>query len=72
MDIQAEKIALMKLLLNTNNPKIIESIKQVFRKEKIDIWDQLTPEQQSEIELGLHQINEGKVSDYETIMKKHR
>lgn len=72
MDIQAEKIALMKLLLNTNNPKIIESIKQVFRKEKIDIWDELTTEQQSEIELGLHQINEGKVTDYDTIMKKHR
>lgn len=72
MDIQAEKIELVKLLLNTNNPKIIESIKQIFKKEKSDFWDELSEEQQSEIELGLHQINEGKVTDYETIMKKHR
>ena len=72
MDIQAEKIELVKLLLNTDNPKIIESIKQIFIKEKNDFWDDLSAEQQSEIELGLHQINEGKVTDYETIMKKHR
>ncbi|QRM88852.1 MULTISPECIES: hypothetical protein [unclassified Lacinutrix] len=72
MDIQAEKIELVKLLLNTDNPKIIESIKQIFKKEKNDFWDDLSAEQQSEIELGLHQINEGKVTDYETIMKKHR
>ncbi|WP_452232898.1 hypothetical protein [Lacinutrix sp. MEBiC02595] len=72
MDIQAEKMELVKLLLNTDNPKIIESIKQIFIKEKNDFWDDLSAEQQSEIELGLHQINEGKVTDYETIMKKHR
>ena len=72
MDIQAEKIELVKLLLNTDNPKIIESIKQIFKKEKNDFWDDLSAEQQSEIELGLHQINEGKVTDYKTIMKKHR
>lgn len=72
MDIQTEKIELMKLLLNTNNPKIIQSIKQVFKKEEGDFWDDLSAEQQAEIELGIHQINEGQVKDYESIMKKHR
>ena len=33
MNIQAEKIALAKMLLETDNPKIIESIKEIFKKE---------------------------------------
>jgi hypothetical protein len=32
MNIQAEKIELAKLLLSTYNPKIMQSIKQIFKK----------------------------------------
>tara|TARA_E500000318_G_C3371022_1_gene138483 strand:+ start:261 stop:404 length:144 start_codon:yes stop_codon:yes gene_type:complete len=32
MNIQAEKIALARMLLETDNPKIIESIKKIFKK----------------------------------------
>ena len=42
MNIQAEKIELLKLLLDTNNPKIIQLIKQIFEQEKnADFWDEL-------------------------------
>ena len=48
MNIQAEKIELMKLLLNTNNPKIIQSLKQVFKKsDASDFWDELSQEEQN-------------------------
>ena len=44
MNIQAEKIQLAKMLLDTENPKIIESIKKIFKKEKkMDFWDELLP-----------------------------
>jgi|TARA_R110002072_G_scaffold301171_2_gene480399 predicted transcriptional regulator len=73
MNIQAEKIELAKMLLNTNNPKIIQSIKQIFKKEKsIDFWDELTTEQQAEINQGISDIENGKVIDYDLFMAKHR
>jgi len=51
MNIQAEKIALAKMLLETDNPKIIESIKEIFKKEQSpDFWDSLSVEQREEIE----------------------
>ena len=51
MNIQAEKIALAKMLLETDNPKIIESIKEIFEKEQSpDFWDSLSVEQREEIE----------------------
>ncbi|WP_298529491.1 hypothetical protein [uncultured Christiangramia sp.] len=73
MNIQAEKIELAKLLLNTDNPKIIQSIKQIFKKEKTaDFWDELTSDQKKEIKGAKKQIKEGKFSDYESFMTKHR
>lgn len=74
MDIQAEKMALMRLLLDTNNPRIIQSIKQIFKKENTvtDFWDDLTPDQQEEIRQGSLEIEQGKTTDYETFMAKHR
>lgn len=73
MNIQAEKLELMKLLLNTENPSIIHSIRQIFRKEKtIDFWDELSSEQQSEIKQGSLEIEQGKFSDYDAFLSKHR
>ena len=73
MNIQTEKLELMKLLLNTENPKIIQSIKQIFRKERtLDFWDELSSEQQLEIKQGSSEIEKGNSSDYDSFMSKHR
>ena len=73
MNIQAEKIELIKLLLNTDNPKILKSIKQIFKKEKnIDFWEKLSPEQQYEIEAADLEIMEDKTTDYESFIAKHK
>jgi len=73
MNIQAEKIHLAKLLLETENPKIIESIKKVFKKnEPTDFWDDLPFEQKEEIDKALIEIKNGEVVDYESFIKKHR
>ena len=61
------------MLLNTDNPKIIQSIKQIFKKEKsVDIWDELSPEQKTEIQQGTTEIENGKVTDYDSFMANHR
>ena len=73
MNIQAEKIELVKMLLETDNPKIIESIKKIFKKQKsIDFWDDLSVNQQKEIENAIKEIENGEVTDYDSFIKKHR
>ena len=73
MNIQAEKLEIMRLLLNTDNPKVISAIKQVFRNEqKTDFWNELSPEQQQEIKEASAEIDRGETSDYESFMAKHR
>jgi len=73
MDIQAEKLELMKLLLTTENPSILESIKQIFKKEKsADFWNELTSDQQNEINKADLEISRGETSSYDTFMSSHR
>ena len=73
MNIQAEKKELVKMLLDTENPKIIESIKKIFKKEKTTgFWDDLSIEQRKEIEKASREIENGEVTDYESFMQKNR
>ncbi|WP_339882238.1 hypothetical protein [Polaribacter vadi] len=73
MDIQAEKIQLAKMLLDTQNPKIIESIKNIFKREKtVDFWAELSLEQRNEIEKASIEIENGEITEYDSFMQKHR
>ncbi len=72
MDIQAEKIELTKLLLNTESPQIIEDIKKVFAKylSKKDFWDEMTLEQKEIINQSEKQVNKGESYSYEQLKEK--
>ncbi len=73
MDIQAEKIKLAKLLLETEDTKIIESIKRIFKKElAADFWDELSTDQKEEIEKASKEIKSGDTIEYESFMDKYR
>lgn len=73
MNIQAEKIELIKMLLETENPKIIESIRKIFKKEKTsDFWNDLSEQQRKEIEKASAEIEKEEITDYESFMQKHR
>ena len=72
MNIQLEKLELMKLLAETNDESIISSIKKLFTTEKKDFWEELTAEQKNEIEEGESQIERGEFILYEDLMKKYR
>jgi hypothetical protein len=63
MDIQSEKLELIKLLLETNDKSIIESIKNIFKSEKKDVWKELSLEEQEEIDLGIQEANRGDTVD---------
>jgi len=73
MDIQAEKLELIKLLLSTNNPSTLESIKSILKKEKTtDFWDILSLDEQKEIEQAEIEIKDGNTSNYETFIASYR
>ena len=73
MNIPAEKIELMKMLLETDNPKIIQSIKRILKREKsADFWDELNPDQQKEIQDATAELEQGEGTDYEAFISKHR
>ena len=73
MNIQAEKLEILKMILETNNPSILESIKKLFTKDTSkDFWDTLQQEQKEDILLGIKDIDNGDTIDYEEFMKNHR
>lgn len=73
MNIQAEKIALAKMLLETENPRIIASIKKIFSKEnKSDFWNDLSVEQKEEIQKASLEIDNDEVIDYDLLMQNYR
>jgi len=73
MNIHLEKIELVKLLLNTDNPSVIQSIKNILKKDKTtNFWDTLSIDQQKEIKEASLQIENGETVDYDTFMSKHR
>ncbi len=73
MNIEIQKIELVKLILNTDNTDILNSIMQIFAKStQNDFWETLSPEQKEEVEAGLNDANNGNVVGYSEFMKKYR
>ncbi|WP_026978850.1 hypothetical protein [Flavobacterium tegetincola] len=70
MDIQLEKIELIKLLAETENPSIINDIKKVFQKEKKDFYYELSDEEKQGINEGLEDIKNGRVVSYDDMKKE--
>lgn len=61
------------MLWDIENPKIIESIKKIFKKAKTtNFWDDLSIEQRKEIKTASCEIENGEITDYESFMQKHR
>ena len=73
MNIQAEKLELMRRIIETDNPSIINSIKKVFKKQtEKDFWETIPKNQKEDILNGIQEIGNGEIVDYEDFMKKHR
>ena len=72
MNIQTEKLEIMKMILETENPGILESIRKIFIKEtQADFWETLTESQKQEIREGMNEADSGEVIDFEYFTKKY-
>jgi hypothetical protein len=73
MDIQAAKLEIMKLILETDNPEIINTIKKVFKKRiEKDFWETIPQSQKEDILTGIQEVKDGDIVDYENYIRKHK
>ena len=59
MDIQSEKLEIIKMLIATDDSHIIEEVKNVLIAHRKSVWDELSPEQQEIIDLQILEENRG-------------
>lgn len=72
MNIQAEKLEIMKMILETENQGILESIKNIFKKEtQSDFWETLTEKQKQEIKEGMKAADSREVVDFDYFIQKY-
>jgi TRAP-type C4-dicarboxylate transport system substrate-binding protein len=71
MNIELEKLELIKMLVETNDSTIIASIKSIFKKEKKDFWDELSEEQKDILNESLGQYEKGEFTSFEDFIKPH-
>ncbi len=67
MDIQATKLELMQLLLNTQKERVLTRLKEVFEEEEVDFWDELNAEDQAAINEGLDQLDQSQHVSHESV-----
>ena len=73
MNLQAEKQKILGMILETENPKIIHSIKNIFKKETdVDFQETIPQSQKKDIHNGIQEIENGKIEDYESFISKNR
>ena len=71
MNIQAEKIAIAKALLNINSETILKHVKAILSSYDVDLWDELSDEQKSSIKRARHQLAQGEGKPHREVMKKY-
>ena len=59
MDIQSEKIELIKMLLETTDVSLLVAVRNVFEKQQQTVWKELSPEEQEQIEIKIQEDNRG-------------
>lgn len=70
MNIEATKLELMQLLLNTRKESTLKKIKLIFQEESSDWWTEMSAEEQAEIDEGLQQAENGEIVSHESVMKR--
>ncbi|WP_268848015.1 hypothetical protein [Flavobacterium aestivum] len=64
MELNSKKLELIKRILETNDIDLLEKIKAIFEEKENEIWEELTPEQQEEINIAIQNENRGDVVDF--------
>lgn len=72
MDIQAEKLSLIKWLTEVTEPSVIKRFIALKNNEASDWWDEIDEDERTEIEAGLKQADRGEIISHEEVMAKYQ
>ncbi|NTW31818.1 MAG: hypothetical protein HGB12_04205 [Bacteroidetes bacterium] len=72
MNIQSVKLELLKMIINTDNPSVLDKIMGIFQNEKQDFWSNFSKEEQEDIIAGIDELDKDEKYNYDEIIKKHR
>jgi len=70
MDNQTSKIELARLILELEDPKLINKIHELLLDESSQFRKSLTEHEKEEIKLGIEQLNRGERISFEDFLKK--
>lgn len=71
MNLQAKKLELVQLILNTEKPAVLEKFEAVFKKEKgADWWDETSDAEKEAIERGIAEADSGKLIPHSKVMEE--
>ena len=70
MDIEATKLELMQLLLQTQEEDVLVRLREVFQEQSSDWWFELSPEEKKEIQAGIEEADQGKFIENSEIRKR--
>jgi len=70
MNVETTKLELMHLLLQTQKKSLLAKLKKVFDEEQTDWWNEMSKEEQQEVETGLAQADKKNYVANETVMKR--
>lgn len=70
MDIQATKIKLAKMILETEDISLIEKMDALANTEISDFYDDFTEDQKLEIQYGIEQLDKGERISWEDLKKR--
>jgi len=71
MNVQTEKIALAKRLLETEDEAVLLQIKEIFENSEKDFWNTLPAHVKEGIEKAKKQAAEGKLTPHDEVMNKY-
>jgi len=73
MNLQAKKLELVQLILNTEKPNVLAKVEAVLKKEKgADWWDEISEGERKAIEESLAEADNGQLIPHAEVMKEVR
>ena len=71
MNLQAKKLELVQLIINTKKPLTLRKVEDVLKREKeSDWWDEISDAERQSIEKGLAEADNGELIPHEAVMKE--
>lgn len=72
MDIEATKLELMQLLLQTEEEDVLVRLHKVFEEQSSDWWLHLSAEERKEIQEGIEEADKGEYIENSEVRKRFK